>query len=157
MFRFLSFFLLSVSVVIAEEVMVYRCETTLSEPLPNGDTPSYSSPGEELGKIETGKDSLVAVIQAYEKDSWKAEPFYGPVEKYVFKDSQGKLFVVHFEFKKDHPHPMMAKGTRFAILPLTEVAGAKGKYTGSPYDGSSISDEGILKQLREIAHKKPGA
>jgi len=156
MYRLVLFFILSASALIGEEVAVYRCVTSFSVTKPDSDSSErtyYSSIGEELGKIETGKESLLSIYEAWIKDSWNGEPFYGPVEKYIFKDSKGKLYVAHFEFKEGHK--AVGKGVRFAIIPLTKVKGLKDKYSGSPYNGSSISDEGILKQLRALARLKP--
>lgn len=127
----------------AEDVTVYQC-------LSGGD--KTVSLGNQLSTISTGTKSLQAIYNDHLKTSWIAEPFYGPVVKYVFKDSAGKLFVVHFEFEEGDK--IIGKGIRFAIAPLKAVNVPKGHFTGSPYNGSSVTDETILKQLRELARKK---
>ena len=105
-----------------------------------------------MAVFTTGQKSLQTICDNYRKISWTAEPFYGPIIPYIFKDSRGKLFVVHFEFQEGHN--IIGKGVRFAMAPLKAVPRSKGLYSGSPYDGSSVTDEGLLKQLRELAAKK---
>jgi len=136
----------------AEEITVFRCDTKLS-PARDGhkdvERGCYTSAGERLGKFDTGDKTLISIIKRYRADSWKSEPFYGPVKEYVFRDSKDRIFLVHFEYMKGHKN--FGKGFRFAVIQLTKDA--KGRYIGSPYDGSSVYDETILKHLREFARK----
>lgn len=108
--------------------------------------------GAQLATFTTGQKGLQTIYSEYEKTSWTVEPFYGPIVPYIFKDSAGKLFLVHFEFQEGDK--VLGKGLRFAIAPLKAVNGSKSLYTGYPYNGSSVMDEGLLKQLRELSVKK---
>ncbi|MEN3944224.1 hypothetical protein WJU23_23175 [Prosthecobacter sp. SYSU 5D2] len=127
----------------AEDITVYEC-------IKQGEAVTA---GKELAVFTTGGKSLMTLYQDFQKTSWTAEPFYGPVIPYLFKDSTGRLFIVHFEFKEGHP--VFGEGFRFAIAPLTTVKGARRGYRGSPYNGSSVTDEGLLKQLRDLSVKRP--
>ena len=129
----------------AEDIVVYRCDRGHRQK-------EAVSMGDRLAVFTTGQKSLQTICDNYRKISWTAEPFYGPIIPYIFKDSRGKLFVVHFEFQEGHN--IIGKGVRFAMAPLKAVPRSKGLYSGSPYDGSSVTDEGLLKQLRELAAKK---
>jgi hypothetical protein len=110
------------------------------------------SMGDQLAVFTSGQKTLTTIYADYEEKSWRAEPFYGPVIPYIFKDSAGKLFVVHFEFQEGHE--LVGEGLRFAIAPLKPTSGSKRLYTGSPYHGSSVYDDGLVKQLRELSIKK---
>ncbi len=111
--------------------------------------------GIKLGIVETGDKKLSEIIKNFEERSWENEPFYGPCENYIFKDSKGAFYCAHFEFIKGHQ--ILGKGVRFAITRLTQVEGAENVFTGSPYNGSSVYDQNISKQLRTIALTKPQA
>jgi hypothetical protein len=144
--RLLLCLILAASPLTAEEITEYRCVNSHSvakSEKDSNDHINYSSVGEELSKLETGKESLLSIYEARKKDSGKGEPFYGPVEKYIFKDTKGRHYLAHFEFKDGDE--FFGRGDRFAILPLTKVEGQKDKYSGSPYNGRTIYDEGILK------------
>lgn len=127
----------------AEDITVFHC---INEQ--NGAV----SVGDNLAVFKSGEKSLMTIYKDFEKSSWTAEPFYGPAVPYIFKDSEGRLFIVHFEFKEGHE--ILGKGLRFAIAQLKAVKGSKRLYTGSPYDGSSVTDEGLLKQLRVLSQQK---
>ena len=140
----------------AETVEVYQAVET---PIPkkkktqDRDGPGvWISLGKCIGAIDTGEKSLRSVVAGYKEQSWKAEPFYGPVEKFIFKDSASKLYIVHFEYLEGDK--IFGKGVRFAIIDLAAIAEKKGYFVGSPYSGSSVTDERVLKQLREFASKK---
>jgi hypothetical protein len=127
----------------AEDITVFQCVS---------EKDGAVSVGNSLAVFKSGEKSLMTLYKEFEKTSWTAEPFYGPVVPYIFKDSSGKLFVVHFEFLEGHK--VLGKGDRFAIAPLKAVGGSKTLYAGDPYRGSSVTDEGILKQLRSLSVKK---
>lgn len=138
----------------AETLKVYRQKST---PTPEkmrskltGEPSRWISPGEPLGEIELGDATLEGIVAKYRKESWKSEPFYGPVETYVFEDAKGRFYVAHFEFVKGDK--AFGEGSRVAINRL-EKAGKKGMFLGSPYDGSSVTEELLLKRLRAIASK----
>lgn len=105
-----------------------------------------------MATLTSGDKTLQTIFADFKKTSWTSEPFYGPIVPYIFRDSGGQFFVVHFEFLEGHK--AVGHGDRFAISPLKAVAGAKNLYAGDPYLGSSVTDEGILKQLRVLAVKK---
>ena len=134
--------LASASMLRAEDVVVYRCVEGKKESV---------SVGDQLAVFTTGNKTLQTIYDDFLKTSWTAEPFYGPVIPYIFKDSRNKLFLVHFEFQEGHT--ILGKGLRFAIAPLKAVPKSKGLYSGSPYNGSSVSDERLLKQLCELTLK----
>jgi len=140
--------LLAISAILrAEDITVYQCVRSETKP-------EEMSIGAKLADFTSGQKSLQTIYDDFKKTSWTAEPFYGYIVPYIFKDSGGKLFVVHFEFKDGHK--FLGKGDRFAIEPLKAVTGSKTLYTGDPYVGSSITDEHLLKQLRAISvTKKP--
>jgi|APTNR8051073442_1049403.scaffolds.fasta_scaffold10522_3 hypothetical protein len=139
----LAAFLISCSLVAAEDISVYDCVS---------EKDGAVSVGNSLAVFKSGGKTIMTIYKDFYKTSWTAEPFYGPVVPYIFKDSDGRLFLVHFEFKEGHE--ILGKGLRFAIAPLKAVKGSKRLYTGSPYDGSSVTDEGLLKQLRLLSVKK---
>ncbi len=135
-----------------EIIEIYRCNSTLK---PNKKITDDAKPyveclslGERIGKLETGDLSLSDIIQVAKEDSWVGEPFYGPVEKYIFKDFNGQHYVAHFEFKKGHE--LFGKGRRVAINRIAKISGAKEEFSGSPYNGSSVYSEVILKKLRSL-------
>lgn len=132
----------------AEQVEVYQVVET---PIPGNRKTlevgtRWISVGKRISALDTGERSLRSIIAGYREQSWGGEPFYGPVEQFIFKDSAGKLYLAHFEYLKGHK--ILGKGLRFAIIELTAVAGRNGQFLGSPYNGSSVTDETILKQLR---------
>lgn len=103
----------------------------------------------KVGQLNTGSKGLMTIVKDYEKTSWTSEPFYGPVTKFAFRDESARWFIVHFEFIEGHK--MVGEGLRFAIAPMTPVSGKKGSFHGEPYNGSSVTEEAILKQLRVLA------
>ncbi len=109
----------------------------------------------KLGTLDTGTKNLATIVKDYEKTSWTAEPFYGPVTKFGVRDASAQWFIVHFEFIEGHK--MVGKGLRFAIAPMNPVSGKKRHFRGEPYNGSSVTEEPILKQLRVLATQKKGA
>ena len=139
----------------AETLKVYRQKST---PTPEkvrskltGEPSRWFSPGEPLGEIELGDATLEGIVAKYREQSWKDEPFYGPVEAYVFEDAKGRFYVAHFEYVKGDK--LLGQGVRVAVNRLQKVTGRKGMFVGSPYDGSSVTEELLLKKLRGIASK----
>ena len=101
------------SLLRAEDITVFQCIRG------NGDEKSI---GAQLATFTSGDKSLQTIYADFKKTSWTGEPFYGEfVVPYIFKDSSGKLFVVHFEFLEGHK--VLGKGDRFAIAPLKVVGG----------------------------------
>jgi hypothetical protein len=116
-----------------------------------GEPSRWTAKGELVGQIDLGESTVEAIVAEYRERSWKDEPFYGPVERFVFEDSKGRHYVAHFEYVKDHK--LFGKGQRVAVKLLEKAQGKKDRFTGSPYDGSSIFDETLLKALRSLVAK----
>jgi len=95
--------------------------------------------GAKLGVLDTGDETMGKIIKNYEEQSWHGEPFYGPCETYIFKDSQGAFYSAHFEFKKGHK--TFGKGMRFAITKLTPVEGTKNIFVGSAPESKPKGNE----------------
>jgi hypothetical protein len=139
----------------AEIIKVYREECVATpehvRSKITGEPSSWTSKGELVGQIDLGESTVEGIVAEYRAQSWKDEPFYGPVERFVFEDSKGRHYVAHFEYLKDHK--LLGEGLRVAVKLLEKVQGKKGRFTGSPYDGSSIFDEKLLRELRRLVAK----
>ena len=146
--RLLLCILLSIALAnsaVSEEVTVFGVIQT-----ENGDISLVG----KVGLLNTGSKKLMTIVKDYDKTSWTSEPFYGPVTKFAFRDESAQWFIVHFEFIEGHK--MVGEGLRFAIAPMTPVSGKKGNFRGEPYNGSSVTEEAILKQLRVLAKEMKG-
>ncbi|HCN77327.1 MAG TPA: hypothetical protein DIT13_09065 [Verrucomicrobiales bacterium] len=139
----------------AEEVTLFSCASAGLGKLHGHDAEKVTL-GAELSKINTGSKTFRAVIEQYRETSWKAEPFYGPVKKFIVRDAAKKLYIVHFEYLKGHK--LLDPGSRFAVAELQGVDGHPGEFIGAPYNGSSVTEKTILDQLQRVAAtlKEPG-
>lgn len=108
-------------------------------------------PGAALGIMDTGSADLKAIVDQALATSWVGEPFYGPVVKFILKDSSKRLFIAHFEYLKGHK--VLGEGLRFAIIELTPVQGKAGVFEGDPYNGSSVTEKSLLPQFKTLADK----
>ncbi|MBB5352863.1 hypothetical protein HNR46_003111 [Haloferula luteola] len=147
--------LLLVGFTHAETIEVYR-EDRVETPKHvrsnlTGKPTYWIATGKLVGKLDLGEATLGKIVADYREASWKDEPFYGPVEQFVFVDSKGRFYVAHLEYLKDSE--LLGEGRRVAINELKKVQGRKGMFTGSPYSGSSVFHEGILKKLRALVAK----
>ncbi|WP_353568877.1 hypothetical protein [Haloferula sargassicola] len=139
----------------AETIRVYR-EERVETPEHvrsklTGEPSRWTAKGEFVGQIDLGDLTLDGIIADYCERSWKDEPFYGPVEKFVFEDSKGRVYVAHLEYVKDSK--LLGEGRRVAVKRLEKVRRRKDRFTGSPYGGSSIFDDTLLKGLRTLVVK----
>lgn len=132
----------------AEEITLFTCKSAGLGKLQGHDVEKVTLGG-ELAKIDTSTKSFRAIIEQYREGSWKTEPFYGPVKKFIARDTAKKLYIVHFEYLKGHK--ALDPGTRFAVIELSKVNGHPGEFIGSPYDGSSVTEQPILDQLKRVA------
>jgi len=105
--------------------------------------------GAELSRMDTGDKTFKEVIEQYREASWKAEPFYGPVKKFIVMDTARRLYIVHFEYLKGHK--WLDPGSRFAVAELQRVEGHPGEFIGEPYTGSSVTEKSIVNQLQRVA------
>lgn len=132
----------------AEEVTLFSCTSAGLGKLQGHDAEKVSL-GAELSKMDTGAKTFREVIEQYREESWKAEPFYGPVKKFIVMDTAKRMYIVHFEYLKGHK--WIDPGSRFAVAELQKVDGHPGEFIGEPYNGSSVTERRIVDQLQRVA------
>lgn len=132
----------------AEEVTLFSCTSAGLGKL-QGHEAEKVSLGAELSRMDTGDKTFKEVMEQYREASWKAEPFYGPVKKFIVVDTARKIYIVHFEYLKGHKR--LDPGSRFAVAELQRVEGHPGEFIGEPYTGSSVTEKSIVDQLQRVA------
>jgi hypothetical protein len=148
------------SFVLAEEVVVFACDTK-SHDIEWGeegdeDTMTFLTfhrVGKLLGKIDTGKTSFTHIADKAAAYDSSLDPFFGPGTNYIVKDSKGDHYVIFFEYLEGN---RTFTGFRMAINSVTLIDPKLKAFEGSPYSGESSGrsfDKSFLAQLKDLTKK----